>query len=105
MRLFFSSGLQDCAAYDTADPVLVVLGQFDPTVFFPAAQYTAGLKATKQRYLATHRLGTYFMGAPTPNLHEHLFRPRFYTAAAGDVTIANFVRGFVAGKVEQVGGE
>ena len=38
IRLFFSVGLQNCANYDTADPVAITLGQLDPNVYYPAAE-------------------------------------------------------------------
>lgn len=103
MRLFLSSGLKDCASYDTADPVAIVLGQFDPTVYYPAQDYTDALNELKQLYEPTGRLATYLIGAPNPNFHEHLFRSEFYTAPAGGVTEAQFIADFIAGKITQVG--
>lgn len=102
MRLFFSSGLKDCAAYDTADPVAIVLGQFDPTVYYPAKDYTAAIEEVKTKYVPTGRLATYLIGAPTPNYHEHLFRSELYTAPSGGVTEAQFVADFIEGKMQQI---
>jgi hypothetical protein len=103
IRLFFSVGLKDCANYDTADPVATVLFQADPTVFFPASQYEGGLDALRTTYGSTGRYATYYMADANVTYHEHLFRPRFYEAAAGGKSVAAFVSGFIHGTIEQVG--
>jgi hypothetical protein len=100
IRLFYSVGLKDCAAYDTADPVAITLGQLDTNVYFPAPQYEAGLSALRTSYASSNRLGTYYMPG---SLHQHLFRARLYEAPAGGVTIAKFVQDFIDGKVSDVG--
>jgi hypothetical protein len=105
IRLFYSVGLQDCKNYDTADPVAVVLGQLDPTVFFPGDQYTSGLTDLRATYLPTKQLATYFIGgaAPQNTYHQHEFRPEFYDPAMGTETEAQFVTNFLAGTMEQIG--
>ena len=103
IRLFYSVGLANCMNYDTADPVVVVLAQFDPNVFFPGQQYTDGLNDLRSRYQDTGQLATYYMAGVNLTFHQHLFRPRFYEAAAGGKTIAQFVSDFLDGTVEQVG--
>lgn len=104
MRLFFSPGLQDCVNYDTGDPVAIVLLQIDPNSFYPAQQYTDALNDTKMRYLSTGRLATYMISS-IPTYHEHLFRAEFYTAPdAGSMTEAQFIKDFLEGTVNQVGG-
>jgi hypothetical protein len=103
IRLFFSVGLGDCAPYDTADPVAVVLLQGDPAVYFPAEQYTAGLNALRATYMPTGRLSTYYMAGDNVTFHQHLFRNRFYEAPAGGVTIAKFVGDFVNGTNQAIG--
>ena len=103
IRLFYSVGLVDCASYDTADPVAVVLLQGDPTVFFPATQYTGGLNALRTEYVSTGRFATYYMGGANLSFHQHLFRPRFYEAAAGGISIAQFTSDFVNGTISTVG--
>jgi hypothetical protein len=103
IRLFYSVGLGDCGAYETADPVAVVLLQADPAVFFPAPQYTGGLNALRSEYNDTGRFASYFIGDLNVSYHQHLFRPRFYEAVAGGKTIAQFTSEFVDGMVPIVG--
>ncbi len=104
IRLFFSPGLQSCATITTANPVAITLGQFDPNVYIPGADYEAAIRAITARYADTHRLSTYLIqgsatfGAPTPNLHQHTFRNRFYEMAAGTTTIAQFTTMFLQGQ-------
>jgi hypothetical protein len=104
IRLFFSMGLKDCSTYDTADPVAITLGQvLDPTVYFAASQYTAGLNAVRAQYLGTNRFATYFLGGANITLHQHTWRARFTDPAAGSMTIAQFVTDFLNGQMNQVG--
>jgi hypothetical protein len=102
IRLFYSPGLVNCMNYDTANPVAIVLAQGDPMTYFPAQNYTDGLNDLKSKYVSTGRFATYYMGGVNITYHEHLFRDRFYTAAAGNVTIAQFVTDFLGGKMQQI---
>jgi hypothetical protein len=102
IRLFYSVGLKDCADYDTADPVAITLGQLlDPSVLMAAETYTDGLNELRARYQGTGRLATFYVGGANPNLHQHLFRPEFYSGDFGELT--QFVTDFLNGKVQQVG--
>jgi hypothetical protein len=110
IRLFFSAGLSDCQNYDTASPAAIVLLQTNPMVYFPAADYTAGLNALRANYVNTGRLATYYMGGPSPNVqwHQHIFRSRFYDNGGANPTpgvesIAGFVTNFLGNKLEQIG--
>ena len=103
IRLFYSVGLQDCANYDTADPVAVVLLQIDPNSYFPAQQYTDGLNALRSTYMPTGRMASYFMGGVNITYHQHLFRDRFYDSTAGSETIAQFATNLINGQVDTVG--
>jgi hypothetical protein len=103
IRLFFSVGLNDCADYDTADPVAVVLLQGDPAVYFPAEQYKGGLNSLRATYMSSGRYATYFFAGDNVSFHQHLFRPRFYEAPAGGKSIAQFTSEFIAGTVEAIG--
>lgn len=103
IRLFYSVGLVDCANYDTADPVAITLLQGDPTVYFPAQQYSGGLNELQATYMVSGRFATYFMSGLNLTMHQHTFRPRFYEAAAGGMTIASFVEQFLAGELLHVG--
>jgi hypothetical protein len=78
------------------------LGQLlDPTVLMAAETYAEGLNDLRARYQGTGRLATFYVGGSDPNLHQHMFRPEFYTGDFGDLT--QFVTDFLNGKVEQVG--
>jgi len=104
IRLFFSMGVKDCANAATIDPVGLTLTQIlDPTIFFSADTYTAGLNDLRARYSGSGRFGTYFMGGANQTFHQHVFRQRFYETPAGSQTIAAFVGDFLNGKVAQVG--
>ncbi|HVW27545.1 MAG TPA: pectin acetylesterase-family hydrolase [Polyangiaceae bacterium] len=103
IRLFYSPGLQNCMNYETANPVTIVLAQADPNTYFPAQTYTDGLNDLRTKYISTGRFATYYMGGTNITFHEHIFRDRFYTAAAGNVTIAQFVTDFLGGKMQQIG--
>jgi L-ascorbate metabolism protein UlaG (beta-lactamase superfamily) len=103
IRLFYSVGLQSCANYDTDNPVTIVLTQGDPTIYFAGDTYTSGLNDLRSKFGGTGRFATYFMGGANVTFHEHLFRDRFYTAAAGNVTIAKFVTDFLGDTITNVG--
>ncbi|HEY6562086.1 MAG TPA: pectin acetylesterase-family hydrolase [Polyangiaceae bacterium] len=98
MRLFFSISNNNCATYETADPVLNFLAGI-----FPGPTYHQGLDAIRTRYASTGRLSTYYLGGPNTINHQHLWRPRFYEAAAGGVTIAQWATNFGNGQMTQVG--
>ena len=100
IRLFFSVGLQNCANYQTADPVAITLTQADPNVYMPAAQYSGGLSGLRSKYQATNRLATYYVPG---QLHQHIFRASFFTTTVGSQTMAQFVTSFLGGTVAQVG--
>lgn len=104
IRLFFSGGVKNCASYDTADPYGITIGQvLDPTLLFTSADYVGGLTDLREKYKATGRFATYYMGAPNQLFHQHTWRPRFYEAAAGGKTIAAFVQDFLDGEINQIG--
>jgi len=102
IRLFFSPGLQNCATITSASPIAITLGQFDPNVYIPAAEYEASLRGVKAAYMSTNRMSTYFIGGFTANLHQHTFRNRFYEAAAGGKTIAAFVTGYLNDEMQHI---
>lgn len=99
IRLFFTPGENECAIIDTADPVELTIGQIT-TSLYPAEKYEQGMNALRTEYVSTGRMATYFMPGV---LHQHMTRPRFFEAAAGGVTIADFVSDFLDGKMLQVG--
>jgi hypothetical protein len=101
IRLFYSAGNNDCMGFDQADPVGNFLFTLGGT--FPADQYTAGLDDLRTTYVPTGRFGTYFLGGSNITFHQHIWRARFFDAAAGTVPIAQWVTDFLGGKVAQVG--
>lgn len=103
IRLFFSAGLNDCATVTTADPVMITVGQIAPGTYMDGMRYQSALEEVRSLYLDTGRLATYFIGGPNITFHQHTWRPRFYEPVAGGETIADFVRNFLDGEVEQVG--
>jgi hypothetical protein len=103
IRLFYSSGLQNCANFATADPVAITLGQLFPDTYFAADQYTAGLNDLRAHFSSTGRFATYYLGGFNIALHQHTFRQRFFDPTVGSETIAKFVADFLAGNVRSVG--
>jgi hypothetical protein len=104
IRLFFSVGLKNCSVFDTADPVAITTGQiFDPTVLYPAADYSAALNELRSNYASSGRLASYYLGGLNIALHQHVWRARFTDPAAGSQTIAQFVTRFLDGQMDQIG--
>jgi hypothetical protein len=101
IRLFFAMGLNNCANFDTADPVAIgiTLG----AGLYPAADYTAGLNELRTTYSATGRFATYYLGGANITFHQHEWRARFTDATAGTVTIAQFTTNFLNGQMSQIG--
>src|SRR4029077_19667132 len=73
------------------------------------------LQALKAAFLCTNAISSYLIGNGDPDasdsngtidtLHQHIFRPRFYSplAGPGQPTVAQWMSDFVGGKLEQVG--
>ncbi len=103
IRAFFSSGLHDCSNFENASPVSAALAPLLGETF-PAADYAAGLTDLRDAFSKTKRFATYYMGSDNvKDLHQHLWRPRFYQKAAGSSTIADWVASFLEGDMLQVG--
>jgi hypothetical protein len=103
IRLFYSSGLQNCASFTTADPTTITLGQLDETVYMPGADYTAGLTEVRTKYADTGKFASYYLGGANESFHQHIWRERFYDASAGSESIAKWAANLLEGKLEQVG--
>jgi hypothetical protein len=103
IRLFYSSGLQNCASFTTADPTTITLGQVDENVYMPGADYTAGLNEIRMKYGSTGKFATYYLGGANQTFHQHIWRARFYDASAGSESIAQWAKNLLDGKLEQVG--
>jgi len=99
IRLFYSVGLNDCAQYDTLDPVIVTL---DQSLLFPADTYSAGLNALRSHFVPSGRYATFFMSGLDPTLHQHIFRSELFEPF-GNMTQAQFLTQFLAGKILQAG--
>jgi hypothetical protein len=121
-RLFFSAGQgpdptspQNC---DSNDPnVLAALGLAivgGNTPRYPAALWEEGLGTLRKNYDCLGVFSSYYIGNADPgastdllnpidSLHMHIFRDRFYTKLAGEMTPAQWAADLVAGKVEDVG--
>jgi hypothetical protein len=102
IRLFFSSGLRDCSTFETADPVLITVGQLDPTVYMTGQSYENGLNDIVSKYGNTGRLATYGIGGASITFHQHIWRPEFFQALTGGVTEAQWVTSFLSGDVQIV---
>lgn len=100
MRLFFSISNNDCANFETADPVLNYL-----TGIFAGELYTAGINDLRARYVSTGRLATYGLGGLNIIFHQHTWRPRFYDPLASPTfqSIAQWNTNFLNGNMQQVG--
>jgi hypothetical protein len=82
----------------------ITVGQvLDPTVMFSAADYKAGMLEVREKFKATGRYATYYMGLPNNFVHQHIFRQRFYEPAAGTTTIAQFVTDWMNGQIAHIG--
>jgi hypothetical protein len=94
IRLFFAAGLNNCA---NNDPVTLLLFGM-----YPPLQFEQGLIALRTQY-AGKPIGSYYIAGPNVILHQHIWRDRFYTPAAGGITIADWTAGFVSGTLSHVG--
>ncbi|HEX5660050.1 MAG TPA: pectin acetylesterase-family hydrolase [Polyangiales bacterium] len=98
IRAFYAMGLDNCSGFDTASPVPAVL------ISFPSDQYEAGLVGIRSTYMSGGRFASYYINGFLNNTyHQHIWRPRFYEAAQGGSTIAQWTTDFLAGKMNQVG--
>jgi hypothetical protein len=97
--LFFGAGLGNCA---TDDPNVLVMSNLGKPVY-PPDQFYAGLEALRSEYVCTGALSTYYIGGSDANLHQHIWRDRFYQAPSGGFTIAQWTADWLSGKTEQVG--
>jgi hypothetical protein len=103
IRLFFTPGLDECAAIATADPVTITLGQVLGSGIFPTERYEAGLLGVRARYEGTGQFASYLLAQANITLHQHIWRPRYFDAPAGSISIAEFVTDLLNGQMDQVG--
>jgi Pectinacetylesterase len=103
IRLFFSLGNDDCSNYQ-ADPPSLFIGTLGLT--YSPDKFAMGLEQLRTKYKDTNQLGTYYMdGLPNGTAHQCLFRNRLYEKAAGEgkPTIAEFLKTWIGGEMQQVG--
>jgi hypothetical protein len=103
IRLFYSSGLNNCSGFETADPTTITLGQVDPTVYMPGDNYQNGLNDLRMQKQGTGKVATYYLGGANLTFHQHIWRDRFYDTTAGTEPIAQWATNLLAGKLEQIG--
>ena len=92
IRLFYSAGNNNCSNFETSDMIGNFLGVNGGMV--PADVYTAGLTNLCDQYISNPKNSAYFMSG---GLHQHLWRPRFYEAPTGGMTIAKWLIDFING--------
>ena len=104
MRLFYSGGLNNCAAFDDLDPVAVVLGNLlDPSVIYPGPEYTKAIFDTRDWVKAnSFPLSTYIVAGPNPNFHQTIFRQEFYEVMSGGITPAEFIKRWLEGQDQTI---
>ncbi len=99
IRAFYSSGLNDCANFENASPIDAAFGET-----FPADEYRQALLDVRMLFQVTGKFASYYMGADSvKTFHQHLWRPRFYEAAAGSTAMATWTSSFLRGEMQQVG--
>jgi hypothetical protein len=104
IRLFFALGNNNCADYETMDPVLGFIGSLGQT--YDPDKFAMGLTQIRTDYVSTGQLATYYEdGFPNSTVHQCLFDSRLYTEAAGSGkgTIADFLVKFNNDQMTQVG--
>ena len=114
IRLFLAAGQNNCT--DTDPNLLSGLAlQGSDVPSFDGGQFSDGLQELKATYVCTNAISSYLIGTGDPDasdsngtidtLHQHIFRPRFYSplAGPGQPTVAQWMSDFVGGKLEQVG--
>jgi hypothetical protein len=53
--------------------------------------------------VSTGKFATYYLGGANITFHQHIWRQRFFDAAAGSESIAAWTTNLLAGKIEQIG--
>lgn len=104
IRLFFSLGNNNCAEYQTLDPVLGFIGSLGQT--YDPNKFAMGLEQIRKDYVSTGQLATYYEGDfPNATIHQCLFEPRVYQelAGAGKGAVSDFLTKFTMNQMTQVG--
>ena len=98
IRLFYSSGNNDCKDFETADMVSSFLGAGGG--MFSGETFQSGLEDLRARFLTPPRNAAYFLSG---GRHQHLWRPRFFEAPSGGMTIARWLTDFLQGQGHNLG--
>jgi hypothetical protein len=96
IKLFFAVGLNDCTIDSTAEAALSFYGGSS----YPLERYPMGLLDFIENVAGRDNAGSYFIPG---NLHQHLFRPRYYQDNGVGRTIAGWVADILDGRAEHVG--
>jgi hypothetical protein len=96
IKLFFSAGLDGCATDTGAEAVASFLGAGS----YPPERYPAGLQDFVDNVASAQSIGTYFIDS---DLHQHLFRPRYYEQNGVGKTIAEWVGDLLHDQPERLG--
>jgi hypothetical protein len=69
----------------------------------PGQDYSDGLNSLRMQSVSTGKFATYYLGGANITFHQHIWRQRFFDAAAGSESIAAWTTNLLAGKIEQIG--
>lgn len=84
IKLFFGMGNDNCTASSTINGV----GAFFTLSSLPPEVFPAGLKDFIENVAGKDQVGSYIMEG---DLHQHIFRPRFYEQNGVGITLADWV--------------
>jgi hypothetical protein len=96
IKLFFSAGLGNCTTDTATEAVASFLGGSS----YPPDRYPAGLQDFADNVAGQDSVGTYFIDS---DLHQHLFRARYYEENAVGKTIAAWLGDVLNDQAEHLG--
>lgn len=96
IKLFFSTGLNDCKTKAAPQAVAMFLGGGN----YPKERYPAGLKDFLESVAGLDRAGSYILEGKQ---HQHIFRPRFYSVNGLGTSMADWLGKVLDGEPAHVG--
>jgi len=96
IKLFFSSGLNECKTSAALEAVPAFLGFGS----YPADRYPAGLKDFIDNVAGRQSVGSYIVEG---SQHQHIFRPRYFELNGVGTSMADFVGKVLDGEAVHVG--
>jgi hypothetical protein len=96
IKLFFSAGLGNC----TTDTATEAVSSFVGGSSYPPDRYPAGLQDFLDNVAGEDSVGSYFIDS---DLHQHLFRARFYEQNGVGKTIAQWLGDVLNDQAEHLG--